>query len=225
MEVKELHDWNLSYSAAAALQNELAGRIRLKPVKKRLKTVAGLDCSIIKEKGKLIAGVVVMEYGTSEVLERQYAVTELNFPYIPGLLSFREGFGCIEAVKKLKIVPDVFVIDGQGIAHPRKLGLATHLGLFFDLPTVGCAKSRLVGEFDVFKLEKGNFSDLRYKDEIIGAVLCSRSGIKPLFISPGHECDIKSSVNIVLDNAIKYRLPEPTREAHLMVSRLKREIF
>ena len=146
---------------------------------------------------------------------------KLTFPYIPGLLSFREAPACIAAVEKLKVEPDVFVIDGQGIAHPRRLGLATHLGLFFDKPTIGCAKSRLTGYFENPPLEKGAYSLLKDKDEVIGAVVRTRTNVKPVFISVGNKCRLDDAIKITLDCTTKYRLPEPTRLAHQLVSKLK----
>jgi len=142
-------------------------------------------------------------------------------PYVPGLLSFREAPACIEAAEKLEDEPDVFIIDGQGIAHPRRLGIAAHLGLFFDRPTIGCAKSRLTGEFEEPGADRGASTPLTDKGEVIGAVVRTRATVKPVFVSVGHKCTLEDAVRIVLDCAPKYRLPEPTRVAHQMVSRLK----
>jgi deoxyribonuclease V len=166
-----------------------------------------------------------------ELIETATASQKVTFPYIPGLLSFREAPACIAAVEKLKAEPDVFIIDGQGIAHPRRLGLAAHLGLFFDKPTIGCAKSRLTGYFEEPPLEKGAYSLLKDKDkprlcnrgrdEAIGAVVRTRTNVKPVFISVGNKCRLDDAIKITLDCTTKYRLPEPTRLAHQLVSKLR----
>lgn len=221
MKINNLHSWNLSFAQARQLQKQLCPKIKLKPVKSKINLVAGLDCSISRDGKNLIAGVVITKYATEEIIETQHCKVDLNFPYIPGLLSFREGKGCLKALKMLKTQPDAIIVDGQGIAHPKKLGLASHLGLFWDIPTVGCAKSRLIGQYAELKLKKGNSSHLTYKNERIGTVLCTRDNVKPLFVSPGNSCNFQNSVMIVLDNCIKYKLPEPTRQAHLLVSRVR----
>lgn len=156
-----------------------------------------------------------------ELVETASATMDVTFPYIPGLLSFREAPVCLAAIEKLEHQPDVFMIDGQGIAHPRRLGLAAHLGLFLDKPTIGCAKSRLTGTFAEPALEKGAHEPLYDGDEIIGAVVRTRTNVKPLFISVGHRCTLDDAIDLTLACAIKYRLPEPTRLAHNTVSRLK----
>ncbi len=234
MKINKLHSWNLSYSQAAQLQKRLACKVQFKPLKKPPKLIAGLDCALSSDKKRIIACVVVL--GTPdgvlklsgpsaslragfEVVEIKNSVGKLNFPYIPGLLSFREAPACIAAVEKLKIEPDLFLIDGQGIAHPRRLGLAAHLGLFFDKPTIGCAKSRLTGCFEEPPLEKGAYCLLRDRDEIIGAVVRTRTNVKPVFVSVGNKCLLEDAIKITLACAVKYRLPEPTRLAHQMVSK------
>jgi len=217
--MKKLHDWNLSFSQAIALQRQLAGRIKQTAVRKPPKLVAGLDCAFSKNGKEIIAAVIVLKLPTLEIVETATAVQKVSFPYIPGLLSFREAPVCIAAVEKLKLKPDVFIIDGQGIAHPRRLGIASHLGLFFDKPTIGCAKSRLIGTFEEPHLEKGAYSLLKDSKEIIGAVLRTRTNVKPVFISVGNKCTLKDAIRIVLACTTKYRLPEPTRLAHQLVSK------
>ena len=159
-----------------------------------------------------------------KIVETRQARRKVVFPYIPGLLSFREGPVCIEAVKTLKCEPDVFIIDGQGIAHPRRLGLAAHLGLFFDKPTIGCAKSRLTGNFEEPSLEKGAYSPLKDKQEIVGAVVRTRTNVKPVFVSVGNKCLLKEAIEITLGCTTKYRLPEPTRLAHHLAGKSKLKI-
>lgn len=156
-----------------------------------------------------------------ELVETVSATQETKFPYIPGLLSFREAPACLEAVRKLTTEPDLFMIDGQGVAHPRRLGLASHLGLFLDKPTIGCAKSRLIGTFEEPGGDRGAYSLLRDGDEVIGAVVRTRSRVKPIFVSVGHRCTLEDAIRLTLACATRYRIPEPTRLAHQAVSRLK----
>ena len=235
MKIRELHRWNLSYSQAADLQKRLARRVQFTPLRNRPGLFAGIDCAFSKNGKKIVACVVVMKPSDTtisagctqvhfEIIETASAVRDVVFPYIPGLLSFREAPAAIAAVKKLKSEPDVFIIDGQGIAHPRRLGIAAHLGLFFDRPTIGCAKSRLIGRFEEPPLKKGSYSLLTDKNEIIGAVVRTRSGVKPVFVSVGNKCLLEDAVRITLDCAVKYRLPEPARTAHQLVTRLKSKI-
>jgi len=155
------------------------------------------------------------------LVEATSAVREATFPYIPGLLSFREAPACIAAVKKLRTQPDMFIIDGQGIAHPRRLGLAAHLGLFFDKPTIGCAKSRLTGTFDEPPPEKGAYTLLKDNREVIGAVVRTRTNVKPVFVSVGNKCLLENAIKVTLACTTKYRLPEPSRLAHQRVSKLR----
>jgi deoxyribonuclease V len=226
--MKKLHSWDLSYAQARAVQTELACKVKFTPLKKKAKLVAGLDCAFSKDGERIFAVVVVLRRPQFELIETVSASRKVTFPYIPGLLSFREAPVCIAAVEKLQNRPDVFIVDGQGIAHPRRLGLAAHLGLFLDRPTIGCAKSRLTGIYEEPPLDKGAYSLLKdekgkqnTKSEIIGAVVRTRTNVKPVFISVGHKCLLKDAVDVVLDCAVKYRLPEPTRLAHQTVSKLK----
>lgn len=221
MQIKKLHNWNLTYAQAIELQKRLAGQVKHTKLKKQPETIAGLDCAFSKNGEKIIAAVVVLKLPGFELIETTNATKNVTFPYIPGLLSFREAPVCIAAAQKLRNHPCVFMIDGQGIAHPRRLGLAAHLGLFFDKPTIGCAKSRLTGQFDEPPSEKGAYTPLKDNDEIIGAVLRTRTNVKPVFISIGHKCLLKDAIEITLACTTKYRLPEPTRLAHQFVGRLK----
>ncbi|MHC4689392.1 MAG: endonuclease V [Planctomycetota bacterium] len=170
--------------------------------------------------------VKVLKVPELEILETNSAVRKVRFPYIPGLLSFREGPVCIAAVKKLKSKTDIFLVDGQGVAHPRRLGLASHLGLFFDKPTIGCAKSRLTGSYREPGIRKGAYAFLNdeKKSEIIGAVVRTRTNVKSVFVSVGHKCSLEDAIKTILECTSKYRLPEPTRLAHQMVSRLKSSV-
>ena len=226
--MKKLHSWNLSYSQARELQTELACKVKITPLKKKPQLVAGLDCAFSKDGERILAVVVLLRLPQFEIAETVSASRKVNFPYIPGLLSFREAPVCLAAAEKLQSQPEVFIVDGQGIAHPRRLGLAAHLGLFLDQPTIGCAKSRLTGTYEEPPLEKGAYSFLKdekrkqtEQSEIIGAVVRTRTNVKPVFVSVGHKCLLEDAIRVVLECAIKYRLPEPTRLAHQAVSRLK----
>ncbi len=236
MQTKDLHSWNLSYSQARDCQKNLASKVQLVPLKKQPKLIAGIDCAFSKDGEKIIAAVVVLKLPNFALVETTTAWRKVTFPYIPGLLSFREAPVCIAAVEKLKTKPDLFIIDGQGIAHPCRLGMAAHLGLFFDKPTIGCAKSRLIGRFEEPPLEKGAYTLLKDKKrmkpdtqytirntqyETIGAVVRTRTNVKPVFVSVGNKCLLKDAIKITLACAVKYRLPEPTRLAHQFVSKLK----
>ncbi len=183
-----------------------------------------MDCAFSKNAEKICAAAVGLKYSDFELIETQTAVAQTAFPYIPGLLSFREAPVCIKAVEKLKTTPDIFIIDGQGIAHPRRLGLAAHLGLIFGKPTIGCAKSKLTGSFENPGPQKGSYSLLKDKNETIGAVLRTRANVKPVFVSVGNKCTLDDAIEITLACAIKYRLPEPTRLAHQAVTKLRTKI-
>jgi deoxyribonuclease V len=190
--------------------------------------VAGLDCAFSKDGRRILAVVVVLRLPDFELVETVSAIRDVSFPYIPGLLSFREAPVCLDAAGKLRAHPDAFIVDGQGIAHPRRLGLAAHLGLFFDKPTIGCAKSRLTGVYQEPPAEKGAYSLLKSEKakeqiavETIGAVVRTRANVKPVFVSVGHKCLLEDAIRITLACAVKYRLPEPTRLAHQFVSKLK----
>jgi len=230
--MRQLHEWDISYAEARALQTKLAAQVRFEPSKREPQLVAGLDCAFSKDGKQILAAAVVLRMFTEghgdvarrsfELVETASASKKVTFPYIPGLLSFREAPVCLTVVDKLKTRPDLFLIDGQGIAHPRRLGLAAHLGLFLDRPTIGCAKSRLTGTFAEPAPEKGSHSPLYDGNEVIGAVVRTRSNVKPLFISVGHRCTLDDAIRMTLACATKYRLPEPTRLAHQTVSHLKR---
>ncbi len=221
MKIKNLHNWRLSVKKAIELQKSLAGQVQIRRFNKKLRTIAGIDCAFTTDKKNIIACVVVLSAKSFDIIETVHTVGAVNFPYIPGLLSFREAPACLAAIEKLKTMPDCFIADGQGIAHPRRLGLASHLGIFLDTPTIGCAKSRLIGDFKMPAISKGSTSPLTNKGEIIGSVVRTRSNVKPVFVSIGNKCKLNDAVRIVLDCSVKYRLPEPTRLAHQTVTRLR----
>jgi deoxyribonuclease V len=219
--VETLHSWDLSTQEARDLQLELAARVDVTRPLTSFATVAGADISYQLRGKWLYAAIVLLRAGTWEVVEQSEIVTEAKFPYVPGLLSFREAPAVIESFKKLTIAPDVLICDGQGIAHPRRLGLATHLGLWLNIPTVGCAKSWLFGEYQEPGTARGDHSPLTDGGETIGVALRTRARVKPLFVSAGHLCDLKSAVDVVLATATQYRQPITTRLAHHYVNELR----
>jgi len=222
MKIAQLHSWDVDYRGALALQKELASRVKHTRLRRQVRLVGGADCAFTRDGRNIIACVVVLRLPEFEEVEMQWAVEEVKFPYVPGLLSFREAPACIAAVRKLKKEPDVFIVDGQGIAHPRRLGIAAHLGLFFDKPTIGCAKSRLTGQYEEPGQQAGSWSRLVQDGHDIGAVLRTRTGVKPVFVSVGHKVAIDDAIRICLCTKGRYRLPEPTRLADIRVAELKR---
>jgi deoxyribonuclease V len=225
MRVLDLHTWDLTAAGAVQLQRQLAQKVVLSPLRSMPRFAAGLDCAFSADKKHIIAAAVVLELPDFRLAETAEAVLDVRFPYVPGLLSFREAPACLEAMRKLRTIPDVVLADGQGIAHPRRLGLASHLGLFLDVPTVGCAKSRLIGEYGDVPMQKGASIPLLDKNEKIGFVVRTRTNVKPLFISPGHKITHSQAVEIVLNCCIRYRLPEPTRLAHQRVTSLRQKMI
>lgn len=220
------HAWTVSPQEAVRIQKTLVTQIRLTPLPSTLRLVAGADLSYDKGSEQFYAGVVVVQLPQLQLVERASAIGRTSFPYIPGLLSFREAPLILEAFNKLSCLPEVLICDGQGIAHPRGFGIACHLGLFLDCATIGCAKSRLTGYYDADALPKtaGASVPLSTKaGDIIGAVVRTKYNIKPLFISPGHKADIASAVEYVLRCCQGYKLPEPTRLAHLFVNQIRKE--
>jgi deoxyribonuclease V len=219
---RPIHQWDLDPAAARALQRELAERVITDRPLGPYATIGGADVSYNKWSPTLFAAVVVLRADTLELIERAGVVADATFPYVPGLLSFREAPPVIEAFEKLAVRPDVLLCDGQGIAHPRRLGLASHLGLWLELPTIGCAKSHLFGEHGEPGPARGQWSALTDGDEMIGAVLRTRDRVKPLFISPGHLCNLEGAIAAVLGAARRHRLPTTTRMAHDYVNEMRR---
>ncbi len=222
MHFEPRHAWDLTPVEARALQIELAGEVDTARPLGPIRTIAAADVSFDRHGIELYAAVVVVEFPSMTTIERIGAITPATFPYVPGLLSFRETPALLDAFAKLRTRPDVVLCDGQGIAHPRRLGIAAHLGLWLGLPTIGCAKSRLCGDFDEPGPDRGDRSPLLDKGEVIGAVVRTRRRIKPLFISPGHRCDLESAVDLVLAASTRYRLPDPARLAHDYVNDVRR---
>jgi deoxyribonuclease V len=219
---EQLHDWSLTPREAVELQKELRASVRVVPLRKKIKTVAGADISFNKYDPTLYAGIVVLRLPHLEVIEEVGVVSETKFPYVPGLLSFRESPPLLEAWAKLKIEPDAVMFDGQGIAHPRRVGIASHVGLLINRPTLGCAKSVLVGKFEEPGEERGSWTPMIDKGETIGAALRTKTRVHPIYVSPGHLIDLAGAVELTLACDGGYRQPEPTRRAHLLVNALRR---
>jgi deoxyribonuclease V len=214
MEFNHLHPWNVSPAEAIRIQNELKDQVIYdRPLDlSKVKLVAGVDVSVKNEVSQ--AAVVVLRYPEMEVVETVLQKLPTPFPYIPGLLTFREGPVLEGAFSALRNEPDVFIFDGMGRAHPRRMGIATHLGLWLQRPTIGCGKTLFVGTYVEPPNERGGGADLIHRGELIGTILRTRPNVKPVYISPGHLIDLKSSVDLIMTCTSKYRLPDPIRAAH-----------
>jgi len=211
--------WPKDISEAREIQDLLKKRVRVVTLRKRVRFVAGVDAAF--GDNEVIAAACLYRYPEITPVEDAYAVMEVKFPYIPGFLSFREGPAIVKALSGLKTRPDVILFDGQGIAHPRGFGIASHIGVILDRPTVGCAKSRLVGDYREPGRKKGQWTPLIYDHRTVGAVLRTRDDVRPVFVSPGHRVDLMDSIEIVLNCVMGYRIPEPLRRADLISKKYK----
>jgi deoxyribonuclease V len=219
---RSLHDWNLTPKEAIELQKRLRGMVKIEPQKREVKRIAGADVSFNKYSKTIYSGIVVLSFPELQVIESVGIRSIAKFPYVPGLLSFRETPSLLEAWERLETRPDVLMLDGHGLAHPRRFGLACHVGLLLDLPTIGCAKTILVGEHDELDVAAGSRAPLNDRGEQVGVALRTKKNVTPVYVSTGHLIDLASAVDMVLKSAPKYRQPEPTRQAHLLVNRLRK---
>lgn len=217
-----IHSWNLTPQEAIAIQKKLAPLVLCRAPKTHLRFIAGLDLAFSPDKTQCIAGVVLWDSEQKQMMEQHTATYPATFPYIPGLLSFREIPALLTVFKKLTRQPDAVMCDGHGIAHPRRFGIAAHMGVLLDLPTVGCAKSRLVGNYIEPAEQIGAKSALTHHHDIIGTVLRTKNRVKPVFVSIGHRMDLATAEQLVLNCTTRYRLPEPTRLADRLVARSKK---
>jgi deoxyribonuclease V len=214
------HSWNITPRKAVALQQRLAGLVRERPLAGPVTTIAGVDCAVVEGGRTIVAAAVLCSAATMEVIASASDRRPCPFPYVPGLLSFRESPAVIEAISRLPCRPDLLMCDGQGRAHPRGFGLACHVGLWVDIPTIGAAKSRLCGTHAEVGLRRGCRRQLRYHGQTVGAVVRTRSKVKPVYVSVGHLISLEEAIAWTLRCARYVRLPEPTRRAHQVVTRL-----
>ena len=219
MKIYQHHSWTLTVEEAIAIQESLRDQvIRSDQLKQPVQYVAGVDMGFESNGTISRAAVAVLSFPDLQVVETSLAHRPTSFPYIPGFLSFREIPAVLDALEKIQITPDIILCDGQGIAHPRRLGIASHLGVILDMPTIGVAKSLLIGKHEQLPDTKGNWQPLIHKGETIGAVLRTRTGVKPVYVSIGHQISLTTAIDYVLSCTPKYRLPETTRIADKLAS-------
>ncbi|MFQ5462763.1 MAG: deoxyribonuclease V [Phycisphaerae bacterium] len=216
-----LHTWSVTPQAAIKLQRDLADRVRVRGRIRQLRLVAGADLAFTRDGKTCIAGAVVWDVARQAVVEQHIVRRAVRFPYIPGLLSFREAPAILAVLRKIKTDPDAFLFDGQGLAHPRRFGLACHVGILIDRPSIGCAKSRLIGDETEPGIRRGSVSALEDDGDCIGMVLRTRDRVKPIYVSVGHRVSLQTAVDVTMACCAGYRLPEPTRLADQLVARAK----
>jgi deoxyribonuclease V len=212
--MKPIHPWNVGVEEAIQIQEALKNRIILKKTFLKVKAMGGGDVAYSKNGNLLFGAVVVLSFPDMEILDMATANGQIPFPYIPTLLTFREGPILIKTFQRLKVKPDVMIFDGQGIAHPRGMGLASHMGLWLNLPSIGCAKTALLDGFISPGPSKGSYEWIRREGKKVGAVLRTKENVKPLFVSPGHRIDLLTSIQLLLESCRGFRIPEPLRKAH-----------
>lgn len=227
LNLRLLHSWDVAYQEAVSIQNTLKKELILHDGIKTgpVNIIAGADISYGRGSDLFFAAVVLLSYPDMQPIDEVHAIARVSFPYIPGFLSFREGPVLLKAFENLQQAPDLVMFDGQGIAHPRGIGLAAHLGLFLDIPAIGCAKSRLCGEHREPGPFPGDHEDLFYQGQVIGSVLRTKARVRPVFVSPGHLISLERSREVTMKCCRGYRLPEPIRQAHLAVNRLRISYF
>jgi len=213
------------YSHLRKLQIKLAEKVKICPLKNpNPKLVAGIDVSFERKTGMGFCCIIILN-SDMKPLQETFHAQKLKLPYIPGLLSFRELPIIYTTMQKLKYDPDIYILDSQGIAHPRFLGLASHFGVVFNKVSIGCAKNRLVGEYETPGYLKGSYNIMRYKHREVGAVVRTKNNINPVFVSPGNLINIQDSISVILKYSRGYRLPEPTRLAHILSNKYRKENF
>lgn len=218
------HRWHLTPRQAIAVQRRLADRVSTRPPLELPRLIAGLDAAFSRDGRQCIAGVVLWDVGAQVPVEKHVAYKPVTFPYVPGLLSFREAPALLAALRKLHLTPDALMCDGQGIAHPRRFGIACHMGILCGLPSIGCAKSRLIGDHDAPRPPRGSSAPLSDRGSTIGAALRTQASVRPVYVSVGHLFDLDGAIATVLACSKRYRIPEPTRLADLLVAAEKRDI-
>ncbi|MDH3689680.1 MAG: deoxyribonuclease V [Gammaproteobacteria bacterium] len=218
------HRWSVTPKQAVEIQQRLSSRVITSAQSKQIRFVAGVDAAFPRDTGRCLAGVVIWDIRDRQVIEQHTVSREVSFPYVPGLLSFREAPAVLAAIAKLKHVPDAIMLDGQGLAHPRRFGIACHVGVIINTVVVGCAKSRLVGEHKEPATRRGSKAVVSHRGERIGTVLRTQTGVRPVFVSVGHNIDLPTAERLVLACATRYRLPEPTRLADKLVSKKSKKL-
>jgi deoxyribonuclease V len=223
VKIRKLHSWNLPRGAALGVQERLCAQVGQLPLAKPVKTIAGADVSYQKKSKEVYAAALVFSYPDLVLVDQALAGDKVTFPYVPGLLSFREAPVLTKAFRKIRRKPDVIIFDGQGIAHPKGMGLASHMGLILDCPSIGCAKTRLVGTHSLLPETRGSIAWLTDQGRVVGSAVRTRERVKPVFVSPGHAITLEESIRLVLNSCRGYRLPEPTRQAHIAANRMRLE--
>ncbi len=218
VKIQQLHGWQISIAQAKQIQIDMASRVSRKSEEIKPRFIAGVDISAPDSRGIARAAAVILNYPELKVTEVETAEDKIHFPYIPGLLSFREAPLVLTVCQKLSTEPDLILADGQGIAHPRRFGIASHIGLFLNIPTIGCAKSRLCGTHAPVTAEAGAYAELTENGEVIGVALRTKANVSPIYISIGHKIDLPTAILWVMECCRKHRLPEPSRLAHLAAS-------
>jgi deoxyribonuclease V len=222
MRPPDLHPWHLSPDEACALQEGLRPRVVIRPLPEGLRLIAGTGC-VSPNRRSVVAAVVVLSLPDLETVGEAHARAEASFPYLPGLLAFREAPALIRALDSLPLWPDVLLCHAHGLAHPRRFGLACHLGVLLDMPAVGCAKSLLVGSHEPLPLARGARADVVDAGEVVGSAFRTRSGVAPVYVSVGHRADLLTAGRLVLDCSPTFRIPEPLRRAHQLAARISAE--
>jgi deoxyribonuclease V len=218
VKIQQLHGWQISIAQAKQIQTELASQVSRKSETIKPRFIAGVDISAPDTRGIARAAAVILNYPELEVIKVETAEDKLSFPYIPGLLSFREAPLVLAVCQKLSTDPDLILVDGQGIAHPRRFGIASHIGLLLDIPTIGCAKSRLCGTHAPVTAGAGSYAELTDNGEVIGVALRTKDNVSPIYVSIGHKIDLPTTIHWIIECCRGKRLPEPSRLAHLAAS-------
>ncbi len=218
MKILKLHKWNINVKEALDIQRTYSKYVIQKKLDKKIKIVAGCDVAFKKDSNIACAGIILLSFPKLDVIFEKIIFSEVKFPYIPGFLSFRETPVLLKLFKSVPYEIDLIFVDGNGIAHPRKFGIASHLGVILDLPTIGCGKTYLLGEYNEPENQAGSYSMLFYKDEIVGAVVRTKNNVKPIFVSVGHKVCLDDAINYTLKFCKGYRIPEPIRKAHILVN-------
>lgn len=221
MRVRPLHPWDLPYQDAVRVQRRLSEKIRETPLSRPVRTIAGADVSYARWGREVYGAVLIFTFPDLILADQALGLDTVAFPYISGLLSFREAPVLVKAFRKIRRKPDVIIFDGQGLAHPRGMGIASHMGLMLDCPSIGCAKSRLVGIHGPLAEDKGSTVALTHHGRVVGAVVRTRERVKPVFVSPGHAITLPEAIQLVLDCCRGYKLPEPIRQAHQAANQLR----